>query len=183
MYANYLQPGLTIQGDNAVYVHRQTTERFAIAPDSWDLIPVGHDAPPAVILEDVARGYRDIGDQWRVLTWWLCRVHGSSALSAMPILGYANYVLVLENDYVNFGRRPHGLIELVCADDSFLFPTVRVAQLAPSSSVLGTHLALSPFWYGYDGFLQWRQAQSTPCAMWQWILCPGSLHLHIGLPG
>ena len=67
--------------------------------------------------------YNDIRDQWRVLTWWLCRVHWSSTLSAQPILGYTNYVLVLENDFENFGRRPHGLIELVCGDDSFLFPT------------------------------------------------------------
>ena len=80
--------------------------------------------PPAVILEDIARVYRDIGDQWSALTWWLCRIHESSVLSAMPILGYANYVLVLENEYVNLGRRPHGLMELVCGDDSYLFPTV-----------------------------------------------------------
>ena len=57
-------------------------------------------------------------------------------------------------------------MELVCGDDSYLFPTVpRVAQLAPSSSFLGTHLTLQPLWYGYDGLLQWRQAQSTPRAM------------------
>ena len=52
------RPGVS---DDVVYVHRQTTERFAIAPDAWDLIPVGHDAPPTVILEDVAR-VRDIGE-------------------------------------------------------------------------------------------------------------------------
>ena len=110
--------------DGAVYLHRQTTERVAIAPDEWELIPVGHNISPAVILGDVARVYRDIGDQWSALTWWLCRIHESSVLSTMPILGYANYVLVLENDYVNLGRRPHGLIELVCGGNSHLFPTV-----------------------------------------------------------
>ena len=115
------RPGVN---DDAVYVHRQTTERFAIAPDEWELIPVGHNIPPAVILEDVARVYRDIGDQWRALTWWLCRVHEPSGLSTMPMLRYANYVLVLENDYVNLDRRPHGLLELVCGGDSYLFPTV-----------------------------------------------------------
>ena len=52
------RPGVN---DDAVYVHRQTTERFAIAPDEWELIPVGHNIPPAVILEDVPRVYRDIG--------------------------------------------------------------------------------------------------------------------------
>ena len=31
----------------------------------------------------------------------------------MPILGYGKYVLVLENEYVNLGRRPHGLMELL----------------------------------------------------------------------
>ena len=110
--------------DGAVCLHRQTTERVAIGPEEWELIPVGHNMPPAVILEDIARVYRDIGDQWSALTWWLCRIHESSVLSAMPILGYANYVLVLENEYVNLGRRPHGLMELVCGDDSYLFPTV-----------------------------------------------------------
>ena len=114
------RPGLN---EDVVYVHRQTTERFAVAPDSWDPIPVGHDVLPAEILEDIARWYNDIQDQWRELTWWLCRVHRSSTLSAQPILGFTNYVLVLENDYVNSGSRPHGLIELVFGDDSFVFPT------------------------------------------------------------
>ena len=95
--------------DGAVYLHRQTTERVATGPEEWELIPVGHNMPPAAILEDIARVYRDIGDQWSALTWWLYRIHESSVLSAMPILGYANYVLVLENEYVNLGRRPHGL--------------------------------------------------------------------------
>ena len=89
--------------------------------DEWELIPVGHNIPPALILEDVARVYRDIGDQWRALTWWLSRVHESSGLSTMLMLRYANHVLVLENDYVNLGRRPHGLLELVCGGDSHLF--------------------------------------------------------------
>ena len=114
----------TIVPTHRVYLHRQTTERVAIGPEEWELIPVGHNMPPAVILENIARVYRDIGDQWSALTWWLCRIHESSVLSAMPILGYANYVLVLENEYVNLGRRPHGLMELVCGDDSYLFPTV-----------------------------------------------------------
>ena len=32
-------------------------------------------------------------------------------------------MLVLESDYVDADRRPHGLIELVCGEDSFIFPT------------------------------------------------------------
>ena len=43
--------------------------------------------------------------------------------SLQPILGYINYVLVLENDYVNFGNRSHGLVELVFGDDSYVFLT------------------------------------------------------------
>ena len=96
-----------------------------------------------------------------------CAVSTSRLVSLPSVLGYANYVLVLENDYVNFGRRPHGLLELVCGDDSFLFPTVLPEWLN------------WPLLQGYDGLLQWRKAQSTPFAMWQWILCPGSLHLHV----
>ena len=52
-----------------------------------------------------------------------------------------------------------------------------VAQLAPPSGVFGTYHAPWPFWYWNDGLLQWRQTQPTPCAMLQWILCTGPLHL------
>ena len=83
-----LRPSLN---EDVVYVHRQTTERFAMAPHSWDPIPVGHNVLPAEILEDIARWYNDIQDQWREITWWLCRVHSSSTLSAQPILGHSRF--------------------------------------------------------------------------------------------
>ena len=59
-------------------------KKKATGPEEWELIPVGHNMPPAVILEDIARVYRDIGDHCSALTWWLCRIHESSVLSAMP---------------------------------------------------------------------------------------------------
>ncbi len=68
--------------EDVVYVHRQTPARFAIAPVTWDPIPVGHYVLPAEILDDIARWYNDIHDQWREISWWLCRVHWSSTLSA-----------------------------------------------------------------------------------------------------
>ena len=37
------RPGLN---EVVVYVHRQTTDRFAIAPHTWDPIPVGHNWLP-----------------------------------------------------------------------------------------------------------------------------------------
>ena len=169
--------GLSRPGSNedAVYVHRQTTERFAIAPDSWDQKPVGHDAFPAEILEDIAMLYLDIRDQWRVLTWWLCRVHRSSTLSAQPTLGYTNYVLVLENDFENFGRRPHGLIELVCGDDSFLFPTCLPEWLNwPLLQVFLEPIThRDHFGIGMMGFCNGDRLSQRL----QWILCAGSLRL------
>ena len=38
--------------EDVVYVHRQTTTRVAIAPVTWDPIPVGHNVLPAEILDD-----------------------------------------------------------------------------------------------------------------------------------
>ena len=117
--------GLSRPGPNeaVVYVHRQTTANFAIAPHTWDPIPVGHNVLPEHILDDIARWYNDIFDRWEDITWWLCRVHRSSMASRNPILAHANYVLVHENDFLSADMRPHGLIELVFAEDHFLFPT------------------------------------------------------------
>ena len=118
--------GLHRPGPNeeVVYVHRQTTTRFAVAPHTWDPIPVGHDVLPDEILDDIARWYNDIFDRWEDITWWLCRVRRSSRSSRQPILAYANYVLVHENDFLAADMRPHGLIELVFGEDQFLFPTL-----------------------------------------------------------
>ena len=104
-------------------VHRQTTARFAIAPVTWDDIPVGHDVLPDENLHDIARWYNDIHDQWEDITWWLCRIHVSSRASRLPVLACTNYVLVHENDFLAADMRPHGLIELVFGEDQFLFPT------------------------------------------------------------
>ncbi len=111
------------RNEDVVYIHRQTTERFAIAPRSWEPIPVGHDVFPEEILADMARWYNDIHDQWREITWWLCRVHPTSSMSAQPILGSSNYVVVLERGYLALGHRPHGLVELVFGENSHVFPT------------------------------------------------------------
>ncbi len=51
--------------EEVVYVHRQTTSRFAIAPVTWDPIPVGHNVLPEEILDDIARWYNDIHDRWK----------------------------------------------------------------------------------------------------------------------
>ena len=109
--------------EEVVYVHRQTTARFAVAPVTWDPIPVGHNVLPEEILDDIAHWSNDIHDRWEDITWWVCRVHGSSRSSRQPILAYTNYVLVHENDFLAADMRPHGLIELVFGEDQFLFPT------------------------------------------------------------
>ena len=71
--------------EEVVYVHRQTTARFAVAPVTWDPIPVGHNVLPDEILDDIARWYNDIHDRWEDITWWLCRVHSSSRSSRQPM--------------------------------------------------------------------------------------------------
>ena len=55
-----------------IYVHRPTTDRFAIAPHTWDPIPVGHNWVPWEILSDIARWCNDIFDRWEDISWWLC---------------------------------------------------------------------------------------------------------------
>ena len=95
-------------GETVVVGHRQTTQRFAVAPDTWD---------------DIAHWYNDIHADWEQVTWWLCRVHDSSRSSSQPVLAVTNYVLVHENDFLAADMRPHGLIELVFGEDLFLFPT------------------------------------------------------------
>ena len=109
--------------ERVIYVHRQTNDRFAIAPHTWDPIPVGHNWVPGEILADIARWYNDIFDQWEDISWWLCRVHGSSMASRNPIFARVNYVLVNGDDFLLADQCPHGLVELVFAENQFLFPT------------------------------------------------------------
>ena len=61
--------------------------------------------------------------QWRDVSWWVCRIHHTSAASALPILSAPNYVVVTERDYEAFGHRPHGLVELVFGRNSHVFAT------------------------------------------------------------
>ena len=89
-------------GETVVVVHRQTTQRFAIAPVTWDDIPVDYNMLPEEIHAD-----------WEQVTWWLCRVHDSSRSSSQPVLAVTNYVPVHEDDFLAADMRPHGLIELV----------------------------------------------------------------------
>ena len=111
------------RGEDLVYIHRQTTQRLAISPDPWEPISVDRDEFPDEILADMARLYGDIHEQWREISWWLCRVHHTAAMSAQPILSSSNYVVVTERDYETFGHRPHGLVELVFGRNSHVFAT------------------------------------------------------------
>ena len=43
-----------LHGENLVYIHRQTTQRMAIAHESWEPISVSREEFPDLILEDVA---------------------------------------------------------------------------------------------------------------------------------
>ena len=73
-------------GETMIAVHRQTSQRLAHAPDTWDEIPVHVGMPPEAILSDIAYGYNDIRANWEDATWWLCRVHESSRSSRQPVL-------------------------------------------------------------------------------------------------
>ena len=46
-------------GETMIAVHRQTSQRLAHAPDTWDEIPVHVEMPPEAILSDIAYGYND----------------------------------------------------------------------------------------------------------------------------
>ena len=111
------------RGEDVVYIHRQTTQRFAISPDPWEPISVDRDEFPDEILADMARLYNDIHEHWREISWWLCRVHPTSSMSAQPILSSSNYVVVTERDHETLGHRPHGLVELVFGENSHVFAT------------------------------------------------------------
>ena len=89
-----------LHGENLVYIHRQTTQRMAVSHESWEPISVSREEFPDLILED------DV--QWRDVPWWVCRIHHTSAASALPILSAPNYVVVTERDYEAFGHRPQG---------------------------------------------------------------------------
>ena len=110
-------------GETVIAVHRQTSQRLALAPDTWDEIPVHCEMPPEAILSDIAHWYNDIRAKWEDATWWLCRVHESSRSSSQPVLALTNYVLVQEDDFLAADMRPHGLIELVFGEDLVVFPT------------------------------------------------------------
>ena len=82
-----------------------------------------YEMPPEAILSDIAHWYNDIRAKWEDVTWWLCRVHGSSRSSSQPVLALTNYVLVQEDDFLAADMRPHGLVELVFGEDLVVFPT------------------------------------------------------------
>ena len=110
-------------GETVIAVHRQTSKRLAVAPVTWDDIPVHYNMLPEEILSDIAHWYNDIHDDWEQVTWWLCRVHASSRSSSQPVLAVTNYVLVQEDDFLAADMRPHGLFELVFGEDLVVFPT------------------------------------------------------------
>ena len=112
-----------LHGESLVYIHRQTTQRMAISHESWEPISVSWEELPELILEDIAIFFADIYVQWREVSWWVCRIHHSSATSALPILSAPNYVVVTERDYEAFGHRPFGLVELVFGRNSHVFAT------------------------------------------------------------
>ena len=94
-----------LHGENLVYIHRQTTQRVDVSHESWEPISVSREEFPELILEDIALFYADIYVQWRDITWWVCRIHHSSAASALPVLSAPNYVVVTERDYEAFFHR------------------------------------------------------------------------------
>ena len=110
-------------GENLVYIHRQTTQRVDVSHESWEPISVSREEFPELILEDIALFYADIYVQWRDVTWWVCRIHHTSAASALPVLSAPNYVVVTERDYEAFCHRPFGLVELVIGRSSHVFAT------------------------------------------------------------
>ena len=73
-----------LHGENLVYIHRQTTQRVGVSHESWEPISVSREEFPELILEDIALFYADIYVQWRDVTWWVCRIHHTSAASACP---------------------------------------------------------------------------------------------------
>ena len=112
-----------LHGESLVYIHRQTTQRMAISHESWEPISVSREEFPELILEDIALFYADIYVQWRDVTWWVCRIHHTSAASALPVLSAPNYVVVTERDYEAFFHRPFRLVELVIGRSSHVFAT------------------------------------------------------------
>ena len=114
-----------LHGESLVYIHRQTTQRMAISHESWEPISVSRAEFPDLILEDIAIFFADIYVQWREVSWWVCRIHHTSAASALPLLSAPNYVVVTERDYEAFSHRPFGLVELVFGSDSHVFAIVR----------------------------------------------------------
>ena len=112
-----------LHGESLVYIHRQTTQRMAISHESREPISVSREEFPDLILEDIAIFFADIYVQWREVSWWVCRIHHTSAASALPILSAPNYVVVTERDYEAFSHRPFGLVELVFGSNSHVFAT------------------------------------------------------------
>ena len=51
-------------GETMIALHRQTSQRLAHAPDTWDETPVHVEMPPEAILSDIAYGYNDIRANW-----------------------------------------------------------------------------------------------------------------------
>ena len=54
--------------ETVIAVHRQTSQRLALAPDTWEEIPVHCEMPPEAILSDIAHWYNDIRAKWEDAT-------------------------------------------------------------------------------------------------------------------
>ena len=92
-------------------IERAVASEWTRVEDTYGLerplepISVSREEFPELILEDIALFYADIYVQWRDVTWWVCRIHHTSAASALPILSARNYVVVTERDYEAFCHR------------------------------------------------------------------------------
>ena len=56
-------------GETVIVVHRQTSKSLAVAPVTWDDIPVHYNMLPEEILSDIAYWYNDIHGDWEQVTW------------------------------------------------------------------------------------------------------------------
>ena len=125
--------------------------------------------------------------------------------SSNPILAHANYVLVHGDDFLLAHRRPHGLIELVFAEDQFLFPTfllmwinwpILQAFLVPMSSRVHFGLTMYGLYNGHrlghrlvrcaNGFFIQVHYESTPFLLSELLLSAplhaATLHTATGYP-
>ena len=109
----------------------------------WDRVVATPDLWPDELIDDITDWFDDLRGRWPDEEWWLRTFHEASLSSRMPELQQVNYVLITSDDFREFARNPHGLMEL-----GFREPQLHTTVLPQLVNMPILRTFLAPLWAG-----------------------------------